>query len=106
MQTAYFEGLLAASQEICRQQAAEIQPLMRHEHCAVFPQGYPTELSNRAIVSGSRRDAGKGMTEDIISYLKPITCAAVLKNKAVGADEGVRLICRVNSINQNRVISG
>ena len=26
-----------ASQEISRQQAAEIQPLMRHEHCAVFP---------------------------------------------------------------------
>jgi hypothetical protein len=37
LQTAYFEGLLAASQEISRQQAAEIQPLMRHEHCAVFP---------------------------------------------------------------------
>ena len=37
LQTADFEGLLAASQEISRQQAAEIQPLMRHEHCAVFP---------------------------------------------------------------------
>jgi hypothetical protein len=37
LQTANFEGLLAASQEISRQQAAEIQPLMRHEHCAVFP---------------------------------------------------------------------
>jgi hypothetical protein len=37
LQTANFAGLLAASQEISRQQAAEIQPFMRHEHCAVFP---------------------------------------------------------------------
>jgi hypothetical protein len=38
LQAANFKGLLAASQEISRQQAAEIQPLMRHEYCAVFPQ--------------------------------------------------------------------
>ena len=25
------------NQGFCRQQMAEIQPLMRHEHCAVFP---------------------------------------------------------------------
>jgi hypothetical protein len=36
LQTANFAGLLAANQETGRQQAAEIQPLMRHEHCAVF----------------------------------------------------------------------
>jgi hypothetical protein len=37
LQTANSAGLLAASQEISRQQAAEIQPLMRCEHCADFP---------------------------------------------------------------------
>jgi len=36
LQTANFAGLLAASQEISRKQAAEIQPLMLREHCAVF----------------------------------------------------------------------
>jgi hypothetical protein len=37
LQTANFAGFLAADQEISRQQAAEIQPLMPHEHWAVFP---------------------------------------------------------------------
>jgi hypothetical protein len=37
MQTAKTEGYLEGNRGFCRQQTAEIQPLMCREHCAVFP---------------------------------------------------------------------
>ena len=37
LRTARIEGYLAGNRDSCRQQAAEIHPLMGREHCAVFP---------------------------------------------------------------------
>jgi len=37
LRTAKIEGYLAGNRDFCRQQAAEIHPLMGREHCAVFP---------------------------------------------------------------------
>ena len=47
LRTARNEGYLAGNRDSCRQQAAEIHPLMGRKHCAVFP--WATEVKRAMI---------------------------------------------------------